>query len=68
MATVDDLIERFNLAQGEFLTGNVEPMNDLFSHREDVTPNIRLRTGSAGKLVKSMVHARGPRRKRPSGC
>jgi ketosteroid isomerase-like protein len=40
MATVDEvdeLIERFNLAQGEFLKGNVEPMNDLFSHREDVT-------------------------------
>src|SRR5215208_1642017 len=29
---------------------------------------IRLRTGSAGKLVKSMVHARGPPRERPSGC
>jgi hypothetical protein len=29
---------------------------------------IRLRTGSAGELVKSMVHARGPRRKRASGC
>ena len=42
MATVDELdelIERFNLAQGEFLKGNVEPMNDLFSHREDVTLN-----------------------------
>jgi ketosteroid isomerase-like protein len=42
MATVDEvdeLIERFNLAQGEFLKGNSEPMNDLFSHREDVTIN-----------------------------
>jgi len=36
---VDELIEHFNLAQGEFLKGNVEPMNDLFSHREDVTLN-----------------------------
>jgi hypothetical protein len=42
MATVDELdelIEQFNLAQEEFLKGNVEPMNDLFSHREDVTLN-----------------------------
>jgi ketosteroid isomerase-like protein len=36
---VDELIGRFNLAQGEFLKGNVEAMNDLFSHREDVTLN-----------------------------
>src|SRR5918998_6939413 len=34
---VDQLIEQFNLAQGEFIKGNPEPMNDLFSHREDVT-------------------------------
>jgi len=42
MATVDEideLIKRFNLAQGEFLKGNVESMNDLFSHKEDVTLN-----------------------------
>jgi hypothetical protein len=30
---VDELIGRFNLAQEEFLKGNVEPMNELFSHR-----------------------------------
>jgi ketosteroid isomerase-like protein len=42
MATVDEideLIERFNLAQGEFLKGNVESINNLFSHKEDVTLN-----------------------------
>jgi hypothetical protein len=42
MATVDEideLIERFNLAQGEFLKGNVESMNNLISHKEDVTLN-----------------------------
>jgi ketosteroid isomerase-like protein len=42
MATVDELdelIERFNLAQGEFLKGNVESMNNLFSDKEDVTLN-----------------------------
>ena len=36
---VDELIEHFNLAQGEFLKGNVEPMNYLFSHGENVTLN-----------------------------
>ena len=36
---VDELIDQFDLAQGEFLKGNVEPMNDLFSHREDVSLN-----------------------------
>jgi len=42
MAAVDDvdqLIEQFNLAQGEFIKGNPEPMNNLFSHRDDVTLN-----------------------------
>src|ERR671911_633647 len=36
---LDRVIERFDLAQGEFLKGNPEPMNELFSHREDVTLN-----------------------------
>jgi ketosteroid isomerase-like protein len=42
MAAVDDLdqvIERFDLAQGELVKGNAEPMNNLLSHREDVTLN-----------------------------
>ena len=34
---VDELIERYFRAQGEFLRGNPEPVKDLFSHREDVT-------------------------------
>ena len=34
---VDQLIEQFHLAQGEFVKGNTEPANKLFSHREDVT-------------------------------
>src|ERR687886_20926 len=34
---VDQLIEQFNLAQGEVVKGNAEPANKLFSHREDVT-------------------------------
>ena len=34
---VDQLIEQFNLAQGEVVKGNPEPALRLFSHREDVT-------------------------------
>ncbi len=34
---VDELIEQFNLAQGEVVKGNPEPVKRLFSHREDVT-------------------------------
>jgi ketosteroid isomerase-like protein len=62
MATVnelDELIERFNLAQGEFLKGNVEPMNDLFSHREDVTLNNPLSPPAHGweQIASTMKHA-----------
>ena len=34
---VDQLIERFNLAQGELVRGNAESANELFSSRDDVT-------------------------------
>jgi ketosteroid isomerase-like protein len=40
MAVVDDLdelIEQYNLALGEFYKGNPEPVQKLFSHRDDVT-------------------------------
>ncbi len=40
MATVDDvdqLIEQYHLALDEFIKGNPEPVQMLFSHREDVT-------------------------------
>ena len=36
---VDQLIEQFNLAQGEFMKGNSKPVQKMFSHREDVTLN-----------------------------
>jgi hypothetical protein len=41
MASVDDvdeLIEQFHLAQGEFVKGNPELLKKLLSRREDVTP------------------------------
>src|SRR5215203_7180669 len=34
---VDELIERYRLALGEFMKGNPEPAKELWSHREDVT-------------------------------
>src|SRR5215208_5512652 len=34
---VDELIEQYFRAQGEFLRGNPQPVKALFSHREDVT-------------------------------
>src|SRR5918995_2626468 len=34
---VDELIEQYQLALGEFLKGNPEPVQELFSHREDVS-------------------------------
>ena len=34
---VDELIEQFNLAQGEVVRGNPEPAMRLFSRRDDVT-------------------------------
>jgi ketosteroid isomerase-like protein len=40
MAAIDDvneLIEQYHLALGEFLKGNPEPAKKLISHREDVT-------------------------------
>jgi ketosteroid isomerase-like protein len=39
MAAVDDvdqLIEQYQLALGDFVKGNPEPVKKLFSHREDV--------------------------------
>ena len=40
MASIDDLdelIEQYNLALGEFVKGNPEPVKQLFSHHQDVT-------------------------------
>jgi hypothetical protein len=34
---VDQLIEQWQLAAGEFVKGNPEPVKRLWSHKEDVT-------------------------------
>jgi hypothetical protein len=36
---LDEVLEQFHLAQGEFAKGNPEPCKRFFSHREDVTLN-----------------------------
>jgi hypothetical protein len=34
---IDQLIKRYQLALDEFMKGNPEPVNKVWSHREDVT-------------------------------
>ena len=45
---VDELIERFHQAQGEFVKGNPEPCERLISHRDDVTLNNPLSPPARG--------------------
>jgi len=60
---VDELIEQFHLASDEFLNGNPEPVNKLWSRREDVTlanpfgPPVRGwdEVAKAGKSAASQV-------------
>jgi ketosteroid isomerase-like protein len=67
MATVDDvdeLIEQYYRAQGEFLRGNPEPVKDIFSHTEEVTladpygPPV----GGFDEVAKVVEHAASLRR------
>ena len=67
MATVDDLdevIEQFDLAQGELVKGNAEPAMKLFSHQEYVTlanpygPPVR----GWEQVAKTIEHAASLRR------
>lgn len=67
MATVDaidQLIEQYQLALGEFLKGNPEPAKDLWSHKEDVSlanpygPPV----GGWDEVAKTMEHAASLRR------
>lgn len=61
---VDELIERYQLALGEFLKGNPEPVKKLFSHREDATlanpygPPVR----GWEQVAKTIEHAASLRR------
>ena len=65
MAAVDDvdrLIEQFHLAQGEFVKGNAEPCERLFSQREDVTLNNPLSPPAHGwdEVAETMERAAAP--------
>ena len=56
---VDQLIERFHLAQEEFVKGNPEPTQELFSRREDVTLANPLGPPARGgdEVSKTIEHA-----------
>jgi ketosteroid isomerase-like protein len=45
---LDEVLEQFHLAQGEFAKGNAEPCMRFFSHREDVTLNNPLSPPARG--------------------
>jgi hypothetical protein len=61
---VDELIEQYHLAQGEFLKGNSEPVKKLASHRDDVSlanpygPPVR----GWAQVAKTIEHASSLRR------
>jgi ketosteroid isomerase-like protein len=61
---VDELIEQYQLALDEFLKGNPEPVQKLFSHREDVSlanpygPPVR----GWKQVAETMEHAASLRR------
>jgi ketosteroid isomerase-like protein len=62
MAAVDDvdqLIEQFHLALGEFVKGNSEPVQKLVSHRDDVTLANPLGPPARGwdEVAKTIEHA-----------
>ena len=57
---VDELIERFHLALGEFLKGNPEPLKGFFSHRDDVTlanPLVGLPARGWERVAATLEHA-----------
>ena len=37
MRDFDELVKRYHIALQDFVKGNAKPMEDLFSHREDVS-------------------------------
>jgi ketosteroid isomerase-like protein len=61
---VDELIEQYHLALGEFMKGNPEPAKNLFSHRDDVT--LANPYGPPGRgwehVAQTMEHAASLRR------
>jgi ketosteroid isomerase-like protein len=67
MSAVDDLdevLEQWHLAQGEFQKGNPEPVKKLWSHREDVTVANPYGPPARGweQVAKTIEHASSLRR------
>ncbi|HJQ29800.1 MAG TPA: nuclear transport factor 2 family protein [Rubrobacter sp.] len=64
MTVVDELIDQYHLALGEFMKGNPEPAKRLWSHREDVS--LVNPQGSAargwGQVAEAMERAAASRR------
>ena len=57
---VDELIEQYQLALGEFMKGNPEPASKLWSHRGDVTlanPLVGLPARGWEQVAKTQEHA-----------
>jgi ketosteroid isomerase-like protein len=56
---VDELIERYHLALGEFVIGDPEPVKELFSHKDDVTLANPLGPPTLGgdEVAKTIEHA-----------
>ena len=56
---VDRLIERYDLALGEFVKGDPEPVKELFSRKADVTLANPLGTPALGadEVSKTLEHA-----------
>jgi hypothetical protein len=62
---VDQLIKRYQLALDEFMKGNPEPVNKVWSHREDVTlANPLVGTPARGweQVSETMEHGAAQRR------
>ncbi len=63
-ADVDELIEQYHGALGEFMKGNPEPAKGLWSHREDVS--LASPQGPAGhgwdEIAEAMKRAASTRR------
>jgi ketosteroid isomerase-like protein len=61
---VDELIEHYHIALGEFMKGNLKPAMKLFSHRDDVSL-AKPRSGFAHRwkqVAKTIEHAASSRR------
>jgi ketosteroid isomerase-like protein len=56
---LDQVVEQYHLALGEFMKGNYEPAKELFSEREDVTLGNPFGPFARGltQVVETMKHA-----------